>query len=96
VPLDLDRGHNVYLLVPKAIRSGTEQIVHEQHSRAIRVQSIENFVGQNLDEMSEFAREGFKTKLRELIDTYNTRVDEVEAEKSLKIELPDNLEEATS
>lgn len=90
---DLRNGLNVYLLVQDSVRSGTEQIAHEQHDKDIRVQSIENFVGQNLDEMSGFSREPFHNNLRDLIQIYNRRVDQVEANNSLKIELPDKLED---
>lgn len=56
------------------------------------ISSIEGFVGQNLEEMGEFAKEKIFAVMRVLLETYNERVEEAEAGgQSLQIELPEIL-----
>ena len=55
------------------------------------VTSVEEFVGMTVDEMSEFATDQSKSQLKSLLETYNNRVSEVEADRSLLIKLPENL-----
>jgi uncharacterized Fe-S cluster-containing radical SAM superfamily protein len=55
------------------------------------VQSIEGFIGQNLNEIAAFSRDAFKKQFKALLDLYNKRVAAVEADKSLLIEIPENL-----
>jgi len=57
----------------------------------IAVESIESFVSQNIDEISGYKNDSLTLRLKDLIELYNQRVDEVETDKSLKIELPSNL-----
>jgi len=57
----------------------------------IAVESIESFVSQNIDEISGYKKDSLTLRLKDLIELYNQRVDEVETDKSLKIELPSNL-----
>jgi hypothetical protein len=54
--------------------------------------SIESFVGQNLDEMSEFDQNRVLGSWLRLLQTYNQRVSEVEDDGSLQIEIPDALQ----
>jgi hypothetical protein len=53
---------------------------------------MESFIATNIDELSEFDGEKLVSGLRRLLETYNRRVDEVELDKSLLIEIPRNLE----
>ena len=53
----------------------------------ISVQSLEAFISQNLEELSGFTRSQRLTGFRDLLQTYNTRVDAVENDKSLLIEI---------
>ncbi|RAO18645.1 hypothetical protein LUPAC07_02339 [Micromonospora noduli] len=57
----------------------------------IAVQSVEDFVGTNVEEMAGFRDGGIRLGLRKLLDTYNSRVSEAETDPSLLIELPKNL-----
>lgn len=57
------------------------------------MESIETFVSQNLDELSVFKKDELMSGLRRLLETYNERVDAVETDKSLMIDIPKNLEE---
>jgi len=87
---NIDEGYYVYLIVSDEVRSATEDMAH-QHSDKIRVESVESFVGQNMDEISSFSREKFQREFRGLLEVYNERVKEVESDKAILINIPDNL-----
>jgi len=55
------------------------------------VVSIETFVSQNLEELSVFTTKGLVSGFRRLLETYNERVDRVETDKSMMIDIPRNL-----
>jgi DNA (cytosine-5)-methyltransferase 1 len=55
------------------------------------MQSIKAFVGQNLEEIGNFARQQRTAGLRRLIETYNVRVEAVDPDPALRIEIPPNL-----
>lgn len=59
----------------------------------IAVEAIESFVGQNIEELSEFATNRLANGLRCLLETYNLRVNEVETDKSMLVDMPLNLAE---
>ncbi len=88
---NLDQGLKVYLLVPDRLVAGTKQNSELQASRKISVQSIEGFVGQNIDEISRFSNREVRKALRQLLEIYNARVDATETNKSMMIEIPANL-----
>ena len=58
---------------------------------SVAIVGIATFVGQNVEEMSEFGQPQFEITLRQLLDVYNERVREVEPDPSLLIEIPSNL-----
>lgn len=89
---NLERGLRVYLLVPDAVVFGARQNAGQAATGRIAVESIESFVATNIDELCEFDGNRLKSGLRRLLETYNTRVDEVEFDKSLLIDIPANLE----
>lgn len=84
-------GMHAYLLVPQEIlhaaRINADSIAPQQ----ISVESIESFVGGNVDELASFSRSELVHRIRDLILKYNERVDAVEIDKSMLIELPHNL-----
>jgi len=88
----IDRGLRVYLLVPEQKLVGARQNVEAVASGRIAVESIESFVSQNIEELSEFSHAQLAPQVRQLLETYNRRVDESEADKSLMIEIPPNLQ----
>ena len=57
----------------------------------ISVQALESFLAQNIDELTVFDSKRTARKLKQLLDTYNARVNDVETDKSMLIELPRNL-----
>jgi Domain of unknown function (DUF4928) len=87
---NIDQGLKVYLLVPYDSLVGAKQTAEGYVSGQIAVESIESFVSQNLEELALFSKERAR-QMRLLLETYNERVSQVETDKSLLIEIPENL-----
>ncbi len=88
---NLAAGLRVYLLVPERIVHGVRQMANAEAEGQIAVESIESFVSQNIDELANFSRELLPDEFCRLLETYNHRVDAVEADKSMLIDIPENL-----
>ncbi len=88
---NLENGYRVFLLVPERALTGARQNAELIVPGRIAVESIESFVGQNIEELSYFARDKLKHGFRRLIETYNKRVDTSETDKSILVEMPKNL-----
>ncbi|MFJ9395944.1 DUF4928 family protein [Streptomyces californicus] len=89
---NLQNGYRPRVLVPENSVAAAMQIarlagLHQQ----VAVQSIEDFVGTNIEEVAGFAKADIKTQLKLLLEIYNERIDVAEADKSLKIQIPSNL-----
>lgn len=84
-------GRRVFLLVPDAILAGARQNAELAAAGGIAVESIESFVGQNVEELSIFSHDRLRDGLRTLLETYNERVNAVEIDKSMMVEIPRNL-----
>jgi len=54
--------------------------------------SIESFVSQNIEELSDFAGDKVSQNIKLLLEKYNERVAEVETDLSLQIRIPAALE----
>ena len=89
---NVDQGLRVYLLVPDGKVVGTRQNVEGIIPGRVGVESIESFVAQNLDELGSFSNSGLQQELLKFFEMYNLRVDEVESDKSMLIEIPPNLQ----
>jgi Domain of unknown function (DUF4928) len=89
---NISQGLTPFLLVPDNKLIGTRQNAEQTSEHQIAVESIESFVSQNINEISVFDKGNLILNIRELIDIYNRRVDDVETDKSLMIELPSNLQ----
>jgi hypothetical protein len=59
--------------------------------KLVAVQSIEDFIGTNIEETARFSQAEIRSRLRELVEIYNERIEAAEVDMSLKIEIPDNL-----
>lgn len=57
----------------------------------ISVRDIVEFVSDAVDISARYVRSQMATRLRELLDAYNTRVAAAEPDPSLQVEIPDNL-----
>lgn len=88
---NISQGYKPFLLVPDSKLIGARQLAEQVSEQQITVESIESFVSQNINEISSFNKENLTKSFKDLIAIYNHRVDEVETDKSLMIELPSNL-----
>lgn len=89
--LNIIEGYKVYLLIPDSKLVGARQMGEEFCNGQAAIESLESFVSQNIEEISFFENGELKSNLKKLVDIYNHRVDAVEIDKSLMIELPVNL-----
>ncbi len=89
---NVNEGYRVYILVPDRCLAATRQNTELTTPGQIAVESIESFVSQNIEELSLFQKDKLITGLCNLLHTYNRRVDASEIDKSLLIEIPQNLE----
>ncbi len=88
---NLESGFRVFLLVPERAQTGARQNAELMAQGCIAVESIESFVGQNVEELSYFSRDKLRIGVRRLLEAYNNRVDVAETDKSMLIEIPRNL-----
>lgn len=92
---NLRDGYRVYLIVPDAVAVGARQNAESTELGRIFIESIESFIGGNVDELSTFSSRDLVRRLRQLLEIYNARVDSVETDKSMMIEIPPALVEDT-
>lgn len=86
-------GTSAVLLVPDGRLAAARELARQQGILDwIMVGSIESFVGQNMAELSEFRRDRLRDELAHLVAEYNRRVEEVETNTSLLIDVPSALE----
>lgn len=88
---NIDGGSRVFLLVPDSYVVGARQNAEAVAAGKVAVESIESFIANNIEELSLFSKEGLLSGFRRLLETYNHRVDQIEMDKSLLIEIPPNL-----
>lgn len=90
-------GYRPFLIVSDAQVLGARQLVQSfDLAGRVPVESLESFIAQNLEELSGFARDQRAAAFRRLLDLYNRRVDAVEIDKSMLIDIPDNLARVTA
>jgi len=88
---NLAAGMRAYLIVPKRATEAARQMAGDDLLPRISVVSLESFVSQNIDEIGEFRAKTRNGDFARLVAAYNERVDAVESDKSLLIEVPRNL-----
>ena len=88
---NLEAGKRVFLLVPENKVIGARQNAEQMAADRIAVESIESFVGTNVEELSAFGREPLIAEFRRLLELYNKRVAKIEVDRSILIEIPANL-----
>jgi hypothetical protein len=71
------------LMVPKSFHLAEEISIEKQLS----VRAIEDFIGENIVEMANDAREEYLAVMKSIVETYNQRLAAVETDMSLRIEL---------
>lgn len=89
---NIQQGFKPFLLVQDSKLIGARQIAEQTCEQQIAVESIESFVSQNINEISIFNKDRLTKSFKNLVLIYNQRVNEVETDKSLMIELPSNLQ----
>jgi hypothetical protein len=91
---NIKQGRKPYLIVPAdQISKAKAYAEAEKVEDRTAITSIEQFVGQNVDEMGEFADGKTKTEIAAVLREYNSRVAEVENDQSIQIIIPKNIEE---
>jgi Domain of unknown function (DUF4928) len=88
---NLQDGHKVYILVPDEFVIGARQNAELTAEGRIAVESIESFVSQNIEEISNFSKNEVAQGLLALLEKYNDRIDAIEVDKSMMVEIPPNL-----
>ncbi|MFF8956807.1 DUF4928 family protein [Streptomyces sp. NPDC014894] len=89
---NLRHGYRPRVLVPDNRVVGATQIAQDLGlADRVAIQSIEDFVGTNIEEVAGFGKAAVRDRIRELLTEYNVRIEQAEADKSLKIEIPENL-----
>lgn len=89
---NLANGLRVFLLVPDEMLAGARQNADLETNGRVSVESIESFVSQNIEELSDFAGDKVSQNIKLLLEKYNERVAEVETDLSLQIRIPAALE----
>ena len=88
---NLEDGLRAFVLVPDDKLLGSRQNAEANRPGHIAVESVESFVSQNIEELSHFSKNRIAEGFRCLLETYNTRVDAAESDKSMLAEIPKNL-----
>ena len=88
---NIESGYRAFLIVPSERLVAVMDIADQVMPGKITVQSIESFVSQNIEELSEFSGNRITRGFYRLLKTYNERVEAVEIDKSMLIEIPKNL-----
>lgn len=88
-------GYRPIVLVPEARIQYAHGLfeVNEDLSGRVGIQSIETFVGTNVEEIASYDSGKVKKAVALLVRTYNERIEAVEADTSLRIEEPRWLED---
>lgn len=89
---NIAEGLRPYLLVPNDRLYGVRQNIEGSSGKGkIAAEAIESFVSQNIEELSQFSSDRLANGIFNLFEEYNSRIAEAEADKSLSIEIPQNL-----
>lgn len=89
---NLANGLRVFFLVPDKKLEGTRQIADSDLNGRVSVESIESFVAQNIEELSDFSSTKVAKNMRRLLKKYNERLTKVETDLSLQIKIPVAME----
>lgn len=85
---NLGAGMHPVLLVPRTELGKARHLAEDQRvAERLTIIAIEDFIALNIIEMSVGDQQQFIEKLRAIVESYNTRLEAVETDLSLKIEL---------
>jgi len=89
---NLRNGLRVKVLVPKNRVEAARQLDEQANvAGKVDITAIEDFIGPNIEEIAEFSSQRLAKYFRELLETYNSRVLAVEADRSFLIDIPASL-----
>jgi predicted RecB family endonuclease len=89
---NIRHGFRPILLVTENKMEAARQMADMSgHADKIGINSLEQFVGQNIEEIGEFGKGALRQNVKALLEKYNERVAEKEPDRSLLIEIPENL-----
>lgn len=85
-------GFRSIVIVPEDRVIATRQLAdNAELGEVVEVLAIEDFVGQNIEELGTFKQDEIRTQLRQLLMKYNERVSVAEVDPAYKVQVPDNL-----
>ena len=84
-------GLRAFLLVPDKFLAGTRQNAQIALPDKVAVESLESFIANNIEELAFFSKGQLVGGFRRLLELYNKRVDLIEQDKSLLIDIPPNM-----
>ena len=89
---NIEHGFRPMILTPEE-RIGTARSLADNIGieDRVAVRGIEEFISGNVEEIAVYSEAETRRVLQELFETYNNRVDEVEPDPSLLVEIPENL-----
>jgi len=88
---NIRQGYRAILLVPETKTMAAKQMAETLNVAHIGIFSIETFVGQNIEEISQYEKDELTQGFLNLLRKYNERVAAVETDLSMQIEIPENL-----
>lgn len=88
---NIRQGYRAILLVPETKTMAAKQMAETLNVAQIGIFSIETFVGQNIEEISQYEKDELTQGFLKLLRKYNERVASVETDLSMQIEIPENL-----
>jgi DNA (cytosine-5)-methyltransferase 1 len=89
---NIKNGYRAMLLVTESRIQAARQLAEIAGlQERVGISSLEQFVGQNVEEIGEFGKAALAKNIRALLEKYNDRVLEVETDRSLLIEIPTNI-----
>jgi hypothetical protein len=89
---NLRNGYRPRVLVPQdGLTSARVYARDAGIANQVAIQSIEDFVGTNVEEMAAFQQSEVRIGLKRLLQVYNARIEKGERDNSLQVEIPDNL-----
>jgi len=88
---NIGQGYRPLLLVPEDRLEAGRQLLEEKGLERRIAQPLEQWLGQNIEEIAAFGKAALSENMRTLLEKYNSRVDAVETDKSLMVRIPENL-----
>jgi len=89
---NIRNGYRAVLLVSESKIQAAKQLAEiAGYQQRIGISSLEQFVGQNIEEIGEFGKAALAKNVKALLEKYNERILAVETDRSLLIEIPNNL-----